>query len=110
MAEQHLDDADVVAVVEKVSGKAVTHGVRGDAFAQARTAPGVAAGSLHGGGGEMLAGAPGGKQILLGDILSRNGWRTGTRMGGAPEMTEDLEQSRRQHGHTVFCALAVFDA
>src|ERR1039458_5406086 len=98
MAEQGLDDAGVYAGLQKVSGKGVSQTVWGNAFAEAATLPGLAAGGLHGTGGEMQMGAPGRKQP----------WGAGAQ--NAEVGAEDFQQARGEHGVTVLAALAVLDA
>jgi len=72
--------------------------MRGDAFAEAAASPGIAAGGLHGAGGEMEVRAPGGEEPGTGGTVD------------AKVGAEDFEEARGEHGVTVFASLAVIDA
>ena len=72
--------------------------MRSAPFAEAAAGPGIAAGGLHGAGGEMEVRAPGGEEPGTGGTVD------------AKVGTQDFEEARGEHGVTVFAALAVIDA
>jgi len=98
VSEQGLDDAGIGAAFQEVSGEAVAERMRGDTFAEAAAGPGIAAGGLHGAGGEMEVRPPGGEE-------PRTGGTVNAKVG-----TENFQEARREHGVTVFASLAVIDA
>ncbi len=55
MAEELLDGADVVAVLEQVGGEGVAEGVTGDALGEAGQGGGLLDGALEAGGAEVVA-------------------------------------------------------
>ena len=98
MPEQGLDDAGIGAAFEEMSGEAMAERMRGDPFAEAAAGPGIAAGSLHGAGGEMEVRTPGGKEPGTGGAVD------------AKVGTENFQEAGGEHGVTVFASLAVIDA
>ena len=55
VSEEFLDSSDVVAVLEQVSGEAVTQGVAADPFGNSGFLRGVPDGTLQSGGIKMMA-------------------------------------------------------
>ena len=63
VAEQVLDGADVVAVLEQVGGEGVAQGVAGDALVDAGQASGAMNGPLQAAGADVVAGTDTGSWI-----------------------------------------------
>ena len=70
----------------------------GNVLAEAAAFPDLAASRLHGAGGDVLMGTPGGKQPGT------------TEAEGAEVGAKNFEQTGGKHGVTVFAALAMLDA
>jgi hypothetical protein len=96
MTEQHLDDADVGACFEQVSGEAVPQGVYRHRLGQIGALRRDPAGLLQRGDADRRARFPAGKQPIA-------------RPRQPPVGAQDLQQLRRQHDIAVFTALALLD-
>jgi hypothetical protein len=94
MAEQQLDGAQIGAGFQQMDGKGMAQGVRRDGPADAAFAPCRSAGDLDGAWCDRLAGKVAGKPPLL-------------RPGGAPVVSQDVQQPGREHHVAVLPPFAL---
>ena len=96
MAEQHLDDADIGAVLEQMRGEAVPERVDRHPLVDAGGGPRRAAGRIQHLHVDGAIGVPAGKQPAL-------------RLRQTPVDPQDAQKLRRQHHGAVLAALAMLD-
>ena len=96
MAEQHLDDADVGAVLQQMGGEAMPQRVDRHLLAQAGRRAGRTAGRMQ----TCRVDRP---------VLVAAGEQPVLRPRQAPIAAQDAEQLRRQHDVAVLAALALLD-
>ena len=102
MTEQHLDDADIDAVLEQMSGEAVAERVRPDALVDIGGLRGFDDDTVELARADRRRGALSGEEPAVGNedaLLS----------SGAPPVAQEQEQAFGQHGVAVAAAFAALD-
>jgi hypothetical protein len=97
VTKQHLDDADVDVLLQKVSGEAVPQGVQRDALVDLRHLGGGMTGAIELAGGHRLRRIAAREQPAL-------------RSRRLPPGAQQVEQVWRQHDVAVLAAFALLDA
>lgn len=111
MSEQHLNDADVLAVLQQMGGKAMPQSMGGDSFVEAGQMSRFTADLLNGSWGDVADGLNGGKEpgLLVGALVQTHATRSEAMWFLAAVLTQHGQQTFRQVDIAVLGAFALLD-